>query len=112
MKAITLDKIEQGMILASDVLTNKGQVLLKSGIVFDDYYISLLSKYNIDIVLVNLDDEPVREMTSEERNYYLQQIRPEKKKIFANCIEDTYMYELYEAIVQNSLWEMWNEKQK
>jgi hypothetical protein len=51
-------------------------------------------------------------MTSEERNYYLQQIRPEKKKIFANCIEDTYMYELYEAIVQNSLWEMWNEKQK
>lgn len=112
MKALTLENAKEGMILAQDVITNKGQVLLKAGIELNENLLSLLTKYNVDIILVNIDDTPIPDMTPDERNFYLQQIRPEKKKLFKYSIDDPMMYELYEAVVQNTLWETWYEKQK
>ncbi|HOD53632.1 MAG TPA: hypothetical protein PKJ08_03805 [Candidatus Cloacimonadota bacterium] len=109
MKAITLDKVETGMKLAQDVLTSKGQVLLKSGLELDAYYIGILNKYNIDVIVVSSEDEQ-REMSPEEKSALLMQIRPVKKMIFQKCIDDPMMYEMYEAIIQNALWEKWNEK--
>ncbi len=112
MKALPLEKVELGMKLAQDVMTPKGQVLLKAGIVIDDYYISIFKKYNVDFVVVSSNDGEQKDMTEEERNLLLQQIRPLKKKIFRDCIEDPIMYELYEAVVQNAVWEKWNEDQE
>ncbi len=110
MKAITIENIEKGMTLAQDVLTPKGQVLLKAGIDLDEYYISILTKYNVDVVIVNSQEEEKREMSEEEKTFLLSKIRPVKKLIFQKTIEDPMMYELYEAVVQNSLWEKWNEE--
>lgn len=109
MKAVTIENIESGMILAQDVLTPKGQTLLKSGIELDEYYISILTKYNVDVVIVNTQEEEKREMSDEERAFLLAKIRPGKKLIFQKTIDDPMMYELYEAVVQNELWEKWNE---
>lgn len=112
MKALPLDKVEMGMKIAQDVMTPKGQVLLKAGIIVDDYYISILKKYNIDFIVVSSAESESKMMTEEEKNLLVQQIRPIKKKIFRDCVDDPIMYELYEAVVQNAVWEKWNEDQE
>ncbi|MDD2650707.1 MAG: hypothetical protein RBS16_04255 [Candidatus Cloacimonadales bacterium] len=109
MKAITIDKIEDGMVLAQDVLNPKGQILIKSGVTLDDYYINVLNKFNVDVIMVSGDRES-REMSREERAALMMQVRPGKKMIFQKCITDPFIYEMYEAVVQNSVWEKWNEK--
>ncbi|HPY95608.1 MAG TPA: hypothetical protein PL063_00185 [Candidatus Cloacimonadota bacterium] len=110
MKAITIDNAEAGMKLAQDVISSNGQTLAKSGLVLDDYYVDILKKYNVDVIIIAGENES-REMSIEERSALLQQIRPKKLQIFGKCLSDRMMYEMYEIIVQMTLWEKWNNEE-
>lgn len=54
---ITVDDIEEGMILAEPVLNNFGQTLLQAGVTLSDKHKTILKTWNISLITVKTDDK-------------------------------------------------------
>lgn len=106
MKSYTVDKLEIGMIVARDVITPKGQVLLKAGIELDEYYIKIFEKYAIEYVVIEDADIVKKTYTEEEVNKLKYDIKQEKKKLFKDCYDDSFMYELFLTVCELELEEI------
>lgn len=99
MKSLPVNKLEVGMVVARDVITSKGQVLLKKGINLDDYYIKIFERYGIDIVTIEDANKVKKHFSEDEITKLRYNIRQEKKKMFVDCIEDSFFNELLETSV-------------
>ncbi|MCK9330233.1 MAG: hypothetical protein PHY08_12865 [Candidatus Cloacimonetes bacterium] len=105
MKSCTVDKLEVGMIVSRDVITSKGQILLKQGIELDEYYIKIFEKYGIEYVVVEDNNKQVKHYSDEEITKIKYEIRQQKKQIFQNVDEDSFFTELLEAVTDIELEE-------
>ncbi len=112
MKYISINKVNAGAILARDVIDSNGNLLLKLGIAIDDTILRILKNKNIESLCVTNDENTASNiLTSENRIRLSQEIRKKKKKLFKYSMTDSMMTELYEAVVENEVWERWYNEQ-
>lgn len=81
MKEVLLDNLEDGMIVAENVMTKNGQCILEKGKVLNRQIIMRLSFYSIHSIMIAEDDEPV---TVPEESTSSVKIKPKSiKALFA-----------------------------
>lgn len=81
MKEVLLDNLEDGMIVAENVMTKNGQCILEKGKVLNRQIIMRLSFYSIHSIMIAEDDEPV---TAPEESTSSVKIKPKSiKALFA-----------------------------
>jgi hypothetical protein len=63
---ISVEKIEEGMILAEPIMNNYGQTLINSGVKLEEKHKKVLKMWNIKVVMVNSEEQEENEEMSEE----------------------------------------------
>ncbi len=108
MTEVRLVDIKEGMILAKDIYTPKGKILLRHGSRLMDYR-EMLSALNIKRVLVFEEgDEDIPDTIPEEdRNVLSRMVIRDVEQVFKYCKYDPYMEKLMDVVIDHLIQERW-----
>ena len=102
IQRLTLDQVEQGMILAQDVCTGKGTCLLPQGTVITNAMIAALRRREIDYVMVAMEEL----LTLEQSAQLEADIKARIERLFENTDPDPIMLKLRAVLLQYRLNEL------
>ena len=104
MKYLIIEDVKEGMILAKDLLTEKGKILLKKNVTLDNYYLDFISKQGIESICIKEEkDKTPREPSNMEKLILKQEIKNELKELFKFTILDKNMTIFFDAIIENEV---------
>ncbi len=108
MREVRLVNIKDGMILAKDIYTPKGKILLRHGSRLEEYK-EMLSSMNIKKVMVfeDGDDDIAETIPEEERQLLARSVIHDVEEIFKFCKYDTYMDKLMDVVIDHLIQERW-----
>ncbi len=108
MKEVRLADLKEGMILAKDIYTAKGKILLRHGSRVMEYR-EMLSSLNIKRLLVfDEEDKAIPETIPEEERQILARIViRDVEDIFKYCKYDPYMDKLMDVVIDHLIQERW-----
>ncbi len=104
MKYIVLEKVKEGMIIAKDLLSDKGKILLKKNVVLDEFYLNFARKQGIESICIKEDsDEKIKEPSNMEKLILKQEVKNEYKEMFRMTTSDQNMTIFLDAIIENEV---------
>ena len=104
MKYIVLEKVKEGMIIAKDLLSDKGKILLKKNVVLDEFYLNFIRKQGIESICIKEDsDEKIKEPSNMEKLILKQEVKNEYKEMFRMTTSDQNMTIFLDAIIENEV---------
>lgn len=104
MKYIVLEKVKEGMIIAKDLLSDKGKILLKKNVVLDEFYLNFIRKQGIESICIKEDsDEKIKEPSNMEKLILKQEVKNEYKEMFRMTTSDQNLTIFLDAIVENEV---------
>lgn len=111
MKYLSTDELRPGQMVAHDVYNANKQLLIRENAKLEMKYIQHLKKHKVDAVCIYEEKDLVHEnMTPKQKEDMKELIRPKKKIIFKFCYGDFMMNALFDAVVNNEVGVMWNER--
>ncbi len=108
MTEVRLADVKEGMILAKDIYTPKGKILLRHGSRIMAYR-EMLSSLNIKKLLVfDENDKGIPEtIPEEERQVLARVVIRDVEEIFKYCKYDPYMEKLMDVVIDHLIQERW-----
>jgi hypothetical protein len=104
MKYVVIEKIKEGMVLAKDLKSDKGKILLKKNVVLDDFYLDFICKQGIESVCIKEDkDSNIKEPSNMEKLVLKQDVKNEYKETFKFTTSDENMMIFFDAIIENEV---------
>ena len=104
-----VDKLEEGMVIAKDVIIGSGALFFDAGTVLNEENIKILIKENIKYVSVESSNvkvkksdpieseiEKVRQIATPPQK--AENVIDRKRQMFRDCIDDQFMGKLYEIV--------------
>jgi len=111
MKIVRIEEVKSGMVLVKDIYNSAGKVLLKKGVVLDDY-VNMLKSFKVrTLYIVNNSAELEENSITEEMKLQIRkEISPIIEERFKFCTEDIFLSKLKDEIIDFLISEKSSER--